>query len=139
PEDGDTYLQDHYMGALGHLAERFAEHPAVIGYDVMNEPAFANGDLDATLAIAGQAAAGEFHNDNLTDFMNRGIATIREVSPDQYVFVEPTSLVNYFPYPGDLIEDRIVDPRDGEPRLVYAGHLYEPTVHEGEGYPTAST
>ena len=139
PADGDTYLQDHYLGALGHLAERFADHPAVIGYDVMNEPAFANGDLDATLAIAGQAAVGEFHNDNLTDFMNRGIATVREASPDQYVFVEPTSLVNYFPYPGDLIEGDIVDPRDGDPRIVYAGHLYEPTVHEGEGYPESST
>lgn len=139
PADGDTELQDHYLGALKHLAERFADHPAVIGYDVMNEPAFANGDLNATLAIAGQAEAGEFHNENLTNFMNRGIAAIREVSPDQYVFVEPTSLINYFPYEGDLIEDDIVDPREGQPRLVYAGHLYEPTVHEGEGYPTEST
>lgn len=139
PEDGDTYLQDHYLDALQHLAERFADHPAVIGYDVMNEPAFANGDLDATLAIAGQAAEGEFHNENLTNFMNRGIAAVREVSPDQYVFIEPTSLINYFPYPGDLLEDEIVDPREGEPRIVYAGHLYEPTVHEGEGYPVDST
>lgn len=139
PADGDTELQDHYLGALKHLAERFADHPAVIGYDVMNEPAFANGDLDATLAIAGQAAVGEFHNENLTGFMNRSIAAVREVSNDQYVFVEPTSLINYFPYEGDLIEDEIVDPREGQARLVYAGHLYEPTVHEGAGYPAEST
>lgn len=139
PEDGDTELQDHYLGALTHLAERFADHPAVIGYDVMNEPSFANGDLNATLAIQAEAEAGEFENHNLTDFMNRGIAAVREASQDQYVFIELTSLLNAFPYPGDLVPDGIEDPRDGESRIVYAGHLYEPVVHEGAGYAEDST
>jgi len=139
PADGDTELQDHYLAALTHLAERFADHPAVIGYDVMNEPSFANGDLNATLAIQSQAAAGEFENPNLTQFMNRGIAAVREASADQYVFIEPTSLLNAFPYAGDLIPGDITDPRDGAPRIVYAGHLYEPEVHEGAGYAESST
>ena len=51
PEEGQRDLKVDYLEALAHLAERFAGHPAVIGYDVMNEPSFANGDLGATLAI----------------------------------------------------------------------------------------
>jgi endoglycosylceramidase len=31
-------LQDHYAAMWAHVAERFRDHPAVIGYDLMNEP-----------------------------------------------------------------------------------------------------
>ncbi len=132
-------LQSEWLDALAHLAERFADHPAVIGYDVMNEPAFANGDLDATLAIQEQAAAGEFQNPNLTQFMQRGIEAVRQTDQDAWVMVEPTSLLNAFPYPGDLVFEELSDPRDGPPRLAYAGHLYEQSVHDGGGYSPSST
>jgi endoglycosylceramidase len=33
-----TGLQDHYIGALAALARRFENDPAVIGYELMNEP-----------------------------------------------------------------------------------------------------
>ena len=139
PQDGDRTLQEHYLGALRHLVDRFEDHPAVIGYDVMNEPSFANGDLAATLRIQSEAARGGFHNQNLTDFMNRAIAAVRDESDEAYVFIEPTSLLNAFPYAGDLIASDLRDPRKGPPRLVYAGHLYEPGVHDGNGYSTEST
>lgn len=139
PQDGDRTLQEHYLGALRHLVDRFEDHPAVIGYDVMNEPSFANGDLAATLAIRPQAERGDFHNQNLTDFMNRAIAAVRSESDEAYVFIEPTSLLNAFPYPGDLIESEIHDRRRGPPRVVYAGHLYEPGVHDGNGFSETST
>lgn len=135
PGPGRRDLRDDYLEALAHLAERFAGHPAVIGYDVMNEPAFANGDLAATLAIQGQAAAGEFVNDNLTGFMQGGIDAVRRHDDDAWVMVEPTSLLNAFPYPGDLAVEELTDPRDGPPRVAYAGHLYQPQVHDGLGYP----
>lgn len=138
PENGDRSLQDHYLGSLRELVKRFKDHPAVIGYDVMNEPGFANGDLAATIAIQPEAARGEFHNRNLTDFTNRAIEAVPSESSDAYVFVEPTSLLNAFPYAGDLIGSEIHDPRKGPPRLVYAGHLYEPSVHDGNGYPATS-
>ena len=139
PADGDTRLQDHYLASVAHLTERFADNSTVIGIDVMNEPSFANGDLNATLAIQPDAAAGNFNNENLTAFNNRAIEAVRAVDPDVWVFIQPTSLINAFPYPGDLLEDQIVDPRDGAPRIVYAGHLYEPKVHDGLGYSDDST
>lgn len=139
PADGDRKLQEHYLGSLRELVKRFKDHPAVIGYDVMNEPGFANGDLAATLAIQPEAARGAFRNRNLTDFTNRAIEAVRSESSDAYVFLEPTSLLNAFPYAGDLIASEIRDPRAGPARLVYAGHLYEPSVHDGNGFPATST
>lgn len=139
PEPGERDLRVDYHEALAHLAERFADHPAVIGYDVMNEPSFAHGDLEATLAIQDQAAAGEFENPNLTAFMQDGIEAVRSADEDAWVMVEPTSLLNAFPYAGDLVPDGLDDPRDGPPRLAYAGHLYQTTVHDGTGYPEGDT
>ncbi len=139
PEPGHRDLKVDYHEALAHLAERFADHPAVIGYDVMNEPSFANGDLAATLALQGQAAAGEFENPNLTEFMQGGIEAVRSADDDAWVMVQPTSLLNAFPYPGDLVAAGLDDPRDGSPRIAYAGHLYQPTVHDGAGYPEGDT
>jgi endoglycosylceramidase len=116
--------------------ERFADHPAVIGYDVMNEPVFANGNLDETLAVAGEAAQGKFENPNLNDFMQTAIDGVRGADDDAWIFIEPTSLLNAFPYPGDL--RGLADPRKEGPRLVYAGHLYETAVHDGAGYDPSS-
>lgn len=135
PTEGQRDLKKDYLEALSHLAERFADHPAVIGIDVMNEPSFANGDLGATLAIQPQAAAGEFVNPNLTTFMQGGIDAVRAHDDDAWVMVEPTSLLNAFPYAGDLDFGALVDPRSGPPRLAYAGHLYQQQVHDGQGYP----
>ncbi|NLA37586.1 MAG: glycoside hydrolase family 5 protein, partial [Actinobacteria bacterium] len=87
PKGGQPDLQAKWLAALTHLAERFAEHPAVIGYDVLNEPAFANGDLAATLAIQADAAAGTFRNENLTAFMQGGIEAVRAVDEDAWVFI----------------------------------------------------
>lgn len=135
PTTGQEDLEAEYFKALGHLVERFARHPAVIGYDVMNEPSFANGDLAATLAIQPQAQAGTFVNPNLTAFMQRGIDTVRAHDRDAWVMVEPTSVLNVFPYAGDLEFEKLHDPRKGLPRLTYAGHLYQQQVHDGKGYP----
>jgi endoglycosylceramidase len=131
---GHGDLREHFLDAWAHVAERFADHPAVIGYDILNEPVFANGDLMATLAIQAEAAAGNFHNANLTAFSQQAIDAIRAADDDAWIMVEPTSLVNAFPYPGDLVAADLHDPRDGQPRLVYAPHLYEPAVHDGKGY-----
>jgi endoglycosylceramidase len=134
PERGHPELQDHFFGAWSHVAERFADHPAIIGYDLLNEPVFANGDFDETLAIQAQAAAGTFRNPRLTAFTQRGIETIRAADDDGWILVEPTSLLNAFPYAGDLDASQISDHRAAGPRLGYAPHFYELNVHDGLGY-----
>ena len=137
PTRGHPELQDHFFDAWAHVADRFADHPAVVGYDLLNEPVFANGDLTATLAIQAEAAAGTFRNPNLTAFSQRGIDTLRAADDDAWIMVEPTSLLNAFPYAGDL--SALTDPRAAGPRLGYAPHLYESSVHDGNGYPADST
>jgi len=134
PSRGHPELREHFLDTWRHVAERFADHPAVIGYDILNEPVFANGDLDATLAIQADAEAGRFHNTNLTEFSQQAIDAVRSADDDAWIMIEPTSLVNAFPYPGDLVAKDLHDPRKGEPRLAYAPHLYEPPVHDGNGY-----
>lgn len=32
------FLQDHFLNAFAYLAERLKDLPAIIGYEVMNEP-----------------------------------------------------------------------------------------------------
>lgn len=122
---GHADLREHFLATWEHVATRFADHPAVIGYDLLNSPVFANGDLEATLAIQAEAAAGDYRNTNLTEFSQQAIDSIRSADDDAWIMVEPTSIVNTFPYPGDLVENELTDPRDGPPRLAYAPHLYE--------------
>lgn len=133
---GHPELREHYLGVLRQIAGRLKDNPGVVAYDIMNEPVFANGTLTETLAIQAEAAKGNFHNQNLTEFTQQAIEAIREVDPDTYIAFEPTSLINAFPYPGDLIASEIRDVRDGPPRLIYAPHLYETQVHDGGPYGT---
>lgn len=38
PASDGVGIQDHYAAAWRHVAERYADNPTVIGYDLMNEP-----------------------------------------------------------------------------------------------------
>ena len=82
-------LQDHYAAAWAHVAQRFAGNPAILGYDLMNEPWPGN---------AWQACAqgdGCFDFDaRLTAFYARTTAAIRAVDPTTLVFVSPNVLAN---------------------------------------------
>ena len=113
-------LQEHYALAWVKVAERFKDHPAVLGYDLINEP------------HQGTADNKKFEKDKLKNFYNRLIARIREVDQDSWIFFEPlgfmvvTGLPSYLP--------ALTDTRNGEPRLAYIPHLYEPTVAMGLPY-----
>lgn len=141
-EKGHPELQQHYIATWQHVVERFHSHTAVIGYDIMNEPVFANGDIAATIAFKDAALeSGDWRNLNLIDFTQRVVNAIRAIDPDGYVFYEPTSLLNSNlggdiggPFPGDVLG--ITDPRKGPPRLVYAPHLYDMAEEQGEGWKT---
>jgi endoglycosylceramidase len=47
PGPGGVGIQDRFAMAWRHVAERYAEHPAVIGYDLLNEPFPGSGMGDA--------------------------------------------------------------------------------------------
>jgi len=133
-------LQQHYLDAWKHVVGRFKDHAAVIGYDIMNEPGFANGDLQATLAFRDRAMQdGDWSNKTLVDFTQKIIDGIRALDDDAYIFYEPTSLLNVNlgpplggPFPGDVTT--VTDPRNGPPRLVYAPHLYDTKLDFDAGY-----
>jgi endoglycosylceramidase len=142
PSRGHPELQEHYRKMWAHVAKRFHDHPAVLGYDLMNEPTWSLGGLTETITFARTAhETGDWRNPRLITFTQQLIDEIRTVDPDGYLLYEPTSVVNADvdlgggltgPFPGDLAP--LTDPRPGPSRLVYAPHLYPVEVHEGVTY-----
>lgn len=117
-------LQDHYADAWAAVAARFKDHPAVLGYDLMNEP-FSGSYFDQIEALTGGQGNGDseiFDNQFLGPFYQRLIDRIRQVDPDSWIFFEPRYGAPGNGSPSHL--PHLDDPRVGEPRLVYAPHLY---------------
>lgn len=75
-EDG---LQDHYVEAWRRTARRFADDPAVIGYEIMNEP------YPGSLTALGL----ETEHDRMMPFFLHAAEAIRQEDPDALVFYEP--------------------------------------------------
>jgi endoglycosylceramidase len=122
--EGDyPYLQDHYIGAWVKVVERFKDHPAVIGYDIMNEPSPGSvlDALDFTYTPPDGAAA-EFDRTKLTDFYQRVIDGIREVDDSGWILYEPRYAAPANGQPSFM--EKLEDPREGSPRIVYSPHLY---------------
>ena len=113
-------LQEHYTKAWLQVISRFKDHPAILGYDLINEP------------HEGSASSLTFERKVLTDFYRRLIAEIREVDHDNWIFYEPLGGLVVTGLPSGL--QPISDPRDGEPRLAYFPHLYEPSLSMGVPY-----
>jgi endoglycosylceramidase len=112
-------LQDGYAGALARLARRFRDHPAVLGYDIMNEP------WAGTLANFPE----QFDTGPYAAFLERMIAAIRTADADKWIFYEPRAVG-----PNDGAPSYIPvldDPREGEDRLVYAPHFYSFLIEGG--------
>ncbi len=69
-------VRDHYISMWAHIARRFGDHPAVIGYDLMNEPI---GDEVSQIAPLYEDAG----------------AAIRGFDPDGILFVEPSIFTSF--------------------------------------------
>lgn len=113
---GENVLQRHYADMFTAVAERFADHPAVIGYEIMNEP-------------FGGSNWANFETERLRPFYQRVIDAIRRVDTDSWIFFEPQVPLQTFGFPSEV--GPLADPRDGEDRLVYFPHHYQPGDFEG--------
>lgn len=116
-------LQAHYADAWAAVAERFKDHPAVIGYDLMNEPSPGSA-LDAAefSHTPPDGPAAEFDRTLFTEFYQRMIERVRAVDPDGWIFYEPRYAGPANGQPSYI--EVLSDPREGEPRISYAPHLY---------------
>ena len=134
-----TGLQDHYIGALAALAHRFQKNPAVLGYELMNEPQpGSTGSLPA--ANGYQASSSELY-----PFYTRAIEALTGVRDGRSTCPssDPTSLTGGCAYPQlasvshqqiffePLAYRNLVDfslqasaPFTSYPNIVFAPHVY---------------
>ncbi|MFV0135223.1 cellulase family glycosylhydrolase [Streptomyces sp. HMX87] len=103
------------------LAGRFAHHPAVLGYDLINEPM---GELRPGEDLA--TAARRIERVHLTPMYNRLADAVRAVDRDAWVFVEPTPIV------GEGVPTGLG--RIDDPKVVYAPHFYNTAMEAGADY-----
>ena len=78
----DEALQGHYVEAWRRVAERFADHPAVVGFDVMNEPYWGS----TTMSI--------FEDEVLKPFYVKVVGAVRGEAPSWVAFLEPSASRN---------------------------------------------
>lgn len=103
------------------LAQRFAHHPGVLGYDLINEPM---GRLREGEDIP--AAAHRIESEQLTPMYQRIADEIRTVDRHNRLFVEPTPIV------GEGLPTGLG--RIHDPKVVYAPHFYNATMEAGGDY-----
>lgn len=117
----DQDLQRAQARAWQVLAARFARHPAVLGYDLINEPM---GELQQGEDLP--TAARRIERDELTPMYNRLADSVRSADPDAWVFVEPTPIV------GEGVPTGLG--RIDDPKVVYAPHFYNAAMEAGADY-----
>ncbi|MFF0472764.1 cellulase family glycosylhydrolase [Streptomyces sp. NPDC004284] len=103
------------------LADRFDNHPAVLGYDPINEPM---GEMREGEDLA--TAARRIERDQITPMYNRIADAVRSVDKDGWLFVEPTPIV------GEGVPTGLG--RIDDPKVVYAPHFYNGVMEAGGDY-----
>ena len=109
----DESLQDQFAAAWREVAGLICENPAVVGFDLINEPWPGTSLSDA-----------DFDDRVLYRFYRRVMDAIEEVCPTKAFFLEPSRGYDF----------GLIDPIDfneaDRPRVVLAPHFYPPAVHE---------
>ncbi|WP_017590666.1 cellulase family glycosylhydrolase [Nocardiopsis ganjiahuensis] len=113
-------LMDAYADAWGHVAARFSGNPAVIGYDLMNEP------------FGGSLQGADFEAGPLAELYRRCMERIRLVDQESWIFLEGQAVGVNWGLPSSL--PHLDDPREGEPRIAYAPHMYALPMDLGQPY-----
>ncbi len=111
----DEDLRQAQADMVAHVAERFGDHPTVIGYDLLNEPW---GQIQEGEELAD--AAKRLQAEQLTAMYQRLADALAEVDPDGWVFIEPPNVASVG-LPVDL-------GRVDHPRVVFFPHFYDPDV-----------
>ena len=123
-EEPYRFLQDHFINAWLEIIKRVKDNPYVIGYELMNEPHPGDGRLLHNKYFAQVQLWGLY---------DRLIKKIRAIDADKWIFIEPEFfLVTGFGMPSDL--KKVIDYRNGSPRLVFAPHIYPPGMEAGANY-----
>ncbi len=110
----DPSTRGALTAAWSHVAARLADQPAVIGFDILNEPSW------------GSHAVGSFERDVLQPFYEDTIAAVRTVAPHWVAFVEPSNSRNL----GFSTSLQPFVARD----VVYAPHLYDVAAEQTGGF-----
>ncbi|MGW5423079.1 cellulase family glycosylhydrolase [Streptomyces sp. NPDC003943] len=118
-EDPDLRLAQARMWRV--LAQRFHDHPAVLGYDPINEPM---GEMREGEDLA--TAARRIEREQLTPMYNRIADAVRSADRDGWLFVEPTPIV------GEGVPTGLG--RIDDPKVVYAPHFYNSAMEAGGDY-----
>ena len=130
-------LQDHFADAWAAVVERFKDHPAVLGYDILNEPSPGSAYHASDITITpDDGEAAEFDRTLFTEFYERMIAAIREVDQDGWIFYEPRVAAPANGQRSFILE--LDDPRDGDARIVYSPHLYSVQFEFNQAYNPAT-
>ncbi len=133
----DQELQDHYGLAWEAVVKRFHNHPAVIGYDLMNEPHPGTMvDLTELLGVpAADSQSPAFDKQKFAPFYQRLINRLRPLDADHWFFFEP----RYGAAGGGLPQflPKLNDPRANGTRLVFAPHLYSVSFEANQSFDVA--
>lgn len=107
-------LRQHFVAAWQHVAERLAAAPAVVGFDLLNEPEW------------GTYSIFDFENDRLAPLYADVVAAVRRAAPHWVAFVEPAASRNAGIATG-LTTLPFAD-------VMYAPHSYDAAAEGGSGF-----
>lgn len=111
----DVDLRQAQIDAWLHVVDRVRGHPALLGYDLLNEPF---GKIRPGESLF--QAAERVEREQLTAMYQRLTDAISAVDPDHWVFVEPPNLAS-LGIPTSLGEVR-------GPKVALYPHMYDPDI-----------
>jgi len=100
-------LLEHFINAFVEVAKRFRDHPAVIGYELFNEP------FPGSLPFNDP----DFEEKRLQPFFEKVIPKIRSIDPDSLIFFESSVATN--------MSGKTFMKKMPFPNIVFAPHYYE--------------
>lgn len=90
--------QDHLVAHWERVVTKFHNHPAVIGYDLLNEPWAANWLKDIRWL-----APGKFEREKLQPIWQKVSAAIRKIDTEKIIFFEGTPMPGTYPFFGGIV------------------------------------